>query len=153
MKRIICVILAAVLLIAVLPFETFAIGREISGADVYYFDDGSYITVEIATIATRASGSVTGDKIYTYYAEDDSVSWKAILTGSFTYNGKSATCTASSCSVTINNSAWYTISKSASKSGDTAKASVTMGKKLLGVTVAEVPVTITLTCDANGNLS
>lgn len=153
MKRVICSVLVAVLLTAVLPISTFAIGVEDGITDVLYFDDGSYITVEVTTVSTRASKSITGDKTYTYYVDGGSASWKAVLTGSFTYNGKTATCTAASCSVTIYNSAWFTISKSASKSGNTAKASITMGKKMLGVTVSEVPIDITLKCDKDGNLS
>ena len=55
--------------------------------------------------------------------------------------------------VTIYDSSWYTVSKSASKSGNTATGSVIMGDTANGVTVKRVPVSLTLTCDANGNLS
>ena len=68
-------------------------------------------------------------------------------------NGSKATCTSSSIDVTIYDSEWYVIVKSAGKSENIARGSVTIGKKLLGVTVSQHPVSLTLTCDANGNLS
>lgn len=123
--------------------------------ETVYFDDGSYMTVEV-TRAVRASGSVTGSKPYTYYNSSYNssgvVQWQAVLTGSFTYTGSSATCTASSVDVTVYDSAWKVISKSASKSENTATASVSM-RKVVGVTVMTVPVSMSLSCDANGNLS
>lgn len=122
-------------------------------SEIIYFDDGSYMMVEIIENGTRASGSVTGNKVSTHYDSDGNAKWKAVLTGSFTYTGSSATCTSASVDVTIYDSAWYTINKSASKRGNTASASVEMGRRVAGVTVAQVPANMTFTCDANGNLS
>ena len=119
----------------------------------FLLEDGSYITIEITTLGERASGSVTGNKVYTHYDENGTSNWKAILSGSFTYIGSSATCTSSNMSVSIYDSSWYTVSKSASKSGNQAMGSAIMGRTSLGNTVARVPVSLTLTCDANGNLS
>ena len=151
MKRIICLALLAVMLVSVLPINTYAVNIEEIG--ITYFEDGSYMTETIYTIQSRASGTITGSKEKNYYDESGSLDWKAVLTGTFGYTGSSAVCTASSCNVTIYDSAWYTISKSATKSSNSAFASVTMGYKVLGVTVNQVPVSITLTCDKNGNLS
>ena len=103
--------------------------------------------------ASRSSGTKSGRATYNYYDSNGARGWTAVLNGTFTYTGSSATCTASNCNITIYDSAWYTVSKSASKSGNSATAAVTMGKKLLGVTVTRVPVDLILTCDANGNLS
>lgn len=150
MQRIFACLLLVVLFLNVLP----VVGNAVEGAgNIVYFDDGSYMTVEIITNDARVSGSKTGIKQYTYYDVDGVSQWKAALTGSFTYTGSSATCTSSSVSVTIYDSSWYEIYKLASKSGNVAKASVTMGDKLVGGTVTEVPVNLTLTCDVNGNLS
>lgn len=152
MKRGLSFIIALLMVTSVLPLC--GIATDIGDTRVVVnFEDGSYLVETIETIDSRASGTKSGSKIHSYYAADGSLEWKATLSGTFTYTGNSATCTSSSCSVSISNSEWYTISKSASKSGSSANASVTMGKKLLGVTVAQVPITITLTCDANGNLS
>lgn len=148
MKRLLCYVLIFALAVGVLPMYANA-----NETETIYLDDGSYITVELITYGTRASGSVSGGKQYTHYDGSGSQNWVAVLNGSFTYNGSSATCTSSSVNVTIYDSAWYVVSKSASKSGNTAIGAVTMGMKSVGVTVMQVPVNLTLTCDANGNLS
>lgn len=150
MKRILCFILMSAMLLCVIPVQSSAAERNL---ETIYFEDGSYMTVEVITKSTRASGSVSGSKPYTYYNSNGSAQWKATLSGSFTYTGSSATCTSSSVDATIYNSAWYVSSKSASKSGNTASASVTMGKKMAGVTVMTKTVSLSLSCDKNGNLS
>lgn len=150
MKQIVSFILAAVMLLCVIPTRGIAAEKNL---ETIYFEDGSYMTVEIVAIETRAFGSKSGSKPYTYYGANGNALWKATITGSFTYTGSSATCTSSSVDVSIYDSAWYTISKSSSKSGNTASASVTMGEKLGGVTVTKVPVSLSLSCDKNGNLS
>lgn len=124
-----------------------------SAQEVIYFEDGSYITVTLSEVQTRASGTKSGNKTYRYYNSNDVELWRAVLTGTFTYTGSSATCTASSCNVTISNTAWYVVSKTASKSGNTAKASIVMGRKLLGVTIEKKSAELSLSCSANGTLS
>lgn len=150
MKRALCLILTVLLTFGLLPIQGNAAENPI---ETVYFDDGSYLTVEIITNGSRATGSVTGSKPATYYDSDGVAQWKAILSGTFTYTGTSATCTSANMSVTIYDSSWYVISKSASKSGNTATGNATIGDKLGGVTVSKAPVSLTLTCDANGNLS
>lgn len=148
MKRVVCAVLALMLVFCILPVNTWAVENEI-----IYFDDGSYIVIEVINNGMRASGSISGGKQYTHYDSDGSSNWKAVLNGSFSYTGSGATCTSSSMNVTIYDSSWYTISKSASKSGNKATGSATVGQKVSGVTVTRVPVNLTLSCDANGNLS
>lgn len=46
-----------------------------------------------------------------------------------------------------------TISKNTTRGGNTATGSATIGEKVGGVTVMKIPVNLTLSCDANGNLS
>lgn len=149
MKRVLSFVLA-VMIVCMFSVQ----GNAVENKQVpIYFEDGSYVTVEVIRNGMRASGSVTGSKVYTHHDSSGSENWKVTLTGSFTYTGSSATCTSSSVDVTIYDSAWYTISKSSSKSGNTASASVTMGEKRGGVTVTKVPVSLSLSCDKNGNLS
>lgn len=148
MKRLVCCILLAALIVGVLPVYATAAETE-----SIYLSDGSYITVRVYDHGTRASGTVKGGKEYTHYDNDGFVNWMAVLNGTFTYNGSSATCTDSSVSITIYDSSWYTISKSASKSSNKATGSATLGQKASGVTVARVPVSLSLECDADGNLS
>lgn len=148
MKRFVSCILLVVLIAGIIPVYAMASEREF-----IYQDDGSYIIVELINKGARASGTISGGKAYTYYGSNGASAWKAVLNGTFNYTGSGATCTASSVDVTIYDSSWYIISKSANKSGSTATGSVTMGLKSAGVTVSRVPVSLTLSCDANGNLS
>lgn len=149
MKRIFSFLLLLALLLSIMPLSAYAAENE---REVISFEDGSYVVVEIIEDAARVSGSKTGKKQHTYYDADDESQWKVVLTGSFTYTGSSSACTSSSVDVIIFDSAWYTYSKSASKSGNKATGSVTM-KTSSSDAIGSVPVTLTLTCDANGNLS
>ena len=131
MKRSACSILAMLLLVSALSMNCYAIDDKSEIYNTIHFDDGSYLTECIYITQTRSSGTVSGRKVDTYYASDAATAWQAVLKGTFSYTGSSATCTASSCDVTIYDSAWYIVSKSASKSGNKATASVTMGLKHL----------------------
>lgn len=150
MKRTLCAVMVTLLLLGAMP--VCGIAAEYN-TETIYFEDGSYLVVEMIPNCARASGNLTGSKPSTFYNSDGDAQWKVTLTGSFTYTGSSSSCSSSSVSVTIYDSSWYVVSKSSGKSGNTATASVTMGRKSLGVTVQKVPVSLSLSCDANGNLS
>ena len=152
MKRFLIIVIMAIL-ICTFPVNTMALTMDEDQTNVYYFEDGSYLKESIQVYEMRASGTKTGSKTQSYYDSNGNLDWKAVLTGTFTYTGASSECTSSICNVTIYDSEWYTVSKSATKSGNTASASVTMGQKLLGVTISKKTTTINLACDANGNLS
>ena len=149
MKRFISLVMLVIVIAGIIPIT---VGVEENGVEIIRFDDGSYMIVEMVSGKTRSSKSVTGSKKYTYYNSDDVSQWNAVLTGSFNYNGTSATCSSSSVDVTIFDSGWYVVSKYASKSGNTATASVTMGWRYDGSTI-KVPASLSLKCDKNGNLS
>lgn len=148
MRRMLCCILTLVLLLSVMPLGANALGMEI-----VRFEDGSYMIIQLDTYATRASGTVSGSKTANYYNSSSVLEWKAVLTGSFSYTGYSASCTSADLDVTVYNTAWSTQYGYASKDGNKAVASGTMLKKAAGITVAKSPISITLTCDDNGNLS
>ena len=153
MKKFTKVIVCMLLLVLVLPNSVQATAVKEQSEDVIYFDDGSYITVEISMIETRANSTKSGKKTYVYNSSGGDELWRAVLSGTFTYTGTTATCTASSGSVTITNDAWYTVSKTASKSGASAVLDLTMGRKILGITIEKKSIDMKLTCDKNGNLS
>ncbi len=160
MKRSIGILLALFMLITCIPVAD-AADISLPTEQVIYYADGSYaiITTEelpcfgIDGILSSQASSKSGSKSYTYYENGGTAVWRATLTASFSYNGSSASCTAANCTVSIFDSAWYVISKSASRSGNTAAASVTMGKSQLGVTTKTASCSLSLSCDANGNLS
>ena len=136
-----------------LPVGVFATADQQTANNVIYFEDGSYITVELVVIESRTTNTKTGSKVYHYRDGDGVELWNATLQGTFTYNGTSATCTASNVSVSIINDNWYTVSKSASKSGASATGEATVGRKLLGITIKKETVSMRLTCSASGVLS
>lgn len=120
--------------------------------EIIWLDNDSYIKVTTQTISPYASGTVTKSKSYTYYTGDNA-QWEFTLNGTFTYNGVTSTCTSSNCAVSIYDSHWYLVSKSAGKSGNTATATATLGYKYLGITTSKGTYDLTLTCDKNGNVS
>lgn len=151
MKRLFSILFVFVLVLS-FPINAFATNIH-KDESIIYLDDGSYITVTIEEQEMRATGSKTGKKNITYTASSGTVCWIATLTGTFNYTGTTSTCTSASCSVTVYESNWYTVSKSATKNGNTATATVTMGRKVLGITIDKDTYTTTLSCDKNGNLS
>ena len=155
MKRIVALLLLTVTMaLLLLPANAYAASQvqERGITEIQQFADGSYLVITMQTIETYASGTKAGINKYTYYSESNEISWEAVLTGTFTYNGTTATCIASSCNVTIYNNNWYVISKSASKSANAATGTVTLGYKFLGITIKQDTYDLSLSCDPNGNL-
>lgn len=123
------------------------------------FENGDTLT----TVVTEECGGIslfattyskTGSKTSTYTNSSGTVLWTYKLTGTFNVNsGVSATCTAASDSVSINNSSWEKISSSTSKSGNTATGNVSMRLYVLGLPQQSISRTITLKCSNTGTLS
>ena len=145
--------LVVVTLILIVPTGAVSAQDRTISPDIIYLEDGGYILIEITNEHSITRAVATKNKHYTRYNGDDEMLWKITLTGSFTYNGTTASCTSSSCTVTIYSDAWYTDSKTAWASSNTAYATVEMGRKMLGVTVRRETVDLALTCDKNGNFS
>lgn len=157
MKRVISVILSILMLAMTLGTYASAISEPQEAAYTSYttyFEDGSYIitTISEESSITRTASSKTGQKTATFYNSDNVAQWSATLKGTFTYNGSSATCTASSITHKIYSSNWKIASASATKSGNKATGKAT-AKRYLIVPVQTVEKTITLTCSASGVLS
>lgn len=150
MKRFSCTILIAIVIISLLSVH---VNATETSENIFYMDDGSYIIAYTEELGTRASTSKTGKRIFEYYNNNDEMQWKATLTAKYLYTGTTATCTSSQCDVTVYNSDWYVVDKSSGMLGGKATADITMGRKVLGVTVEKKNVSMSLTCDANGNLS
>ncbi len=151
MRRLLCLILSTVLLFSVTAF-VFAAESSVT-EEVIYYDDGSYLTITIIQYHSRSTNSTSGFKRYVYSNTDGTTEWRAILTGTFTYDGTTATCTESSVTTYVYASNWYEVSKTAGKSGNTATGSVTMGRTVLGFTVAKETYNMTLTCSPSGTIS
>ena len=154
-KKFVSLLLAAVLVLALFPVQPASAAQDYEVLEVIRYEDGSYleISIETAPTQTRASGSTSKTKNYVYYSSNGTAKWKMSLNGAFSYTGTSAVCSFATCSVTIYDSTWYTVSRSSSKSGATAYGSATVGQKVNGVVVSTVSHNLSLTCDKNGNVS
>lgn len=148
--RVLALVLACLLLTAALPVAGYA---NSNAEQVMYFDDGSYILVSICQDFSREAGKKTGTKTYTYRSNAGETLWVATLEGTFAYTGASSVCTNAFCDVTVYSGNWSTGNKTVQKQGNSAMAELTMVRKALNVTLKSVPVTMSLTCDADGNLS
>lgn len=117
-------------------------------------EDGSTLVVTADILPqTRASATVSGVKNAKYYDSSNQLHWVVTLSGSFTYNGTSATCTSVSIDAVVYEGGWSCASKNADTSGSSAVGSASMVCKVLGIQVDSVPVSLTLTCDKDGVLS
>ena len=120
---------------------------------LHEFTDGSILYEGKIETLDCTRGGVTSQRSYYYQNSSGNVLWTATVIGTFTYNGRTSSCTSASCRTTIYDSAWSEESCDAHTSGSSAVGSVVMLRKWLFFTLESVPVTITLTCDKNGNLS
>lgn len=150
-KRLIAALFAFILILS-FSFSVLAV-ESTNESNIVYLEDGSYITITLEEIGARASGTKTAKKTYTYTASNGTASWEAVLTGTFTYTGTTATCTAADCDITIYDTVWYIVSNAPTKSGNAASVALTMGRKLLGITIEKKSYNWSITCDKDGNLS
>jgi len=149
-KRLLCLVLSLLMFLSVFPVVQASSPAE---EQIIYLDDGRYIVVTIDVSVSRSIYSKTGQTKYESFSSDGILEWKIVLNATYIYTGTSATCTQSTISVTVYADNWYEVSKTAGKSGASATGSVTMGRKVLGVTVAKETYDLSLTCSPTGTLS
>ena len=121
--------------------------------NIYQLENGDFLIEKRPESVFIHRGIVSGNKQYEYVDSDGVVRWTATLTGTFSYNGSSATCTAASCITSVQQGNWHETYNHAYPSGNTAQADITMVRKVLFVTVQTEIAHLVLSCDANGNLS
>ena len=127
-------------------------------AEYEYFDDGSYIvttiTEEPAVSFARATSTKTASKTATYKSSSGASLWSATVTGTFSYNGSSAKCTAVTGRASSNSSYWKVSSLSCSKLNTLASATATSKQYDTSWAITRsVSRTVTLSCSASGKLS
>lgn len=116
----------------------------------YYMEVITYDTTPSQVSRATASKVKKASKTHNIKNAADATLVSYTLSAEFTYNGTTSTCTYVSHSETVYDSTWYFSSATASKSGNKATGSYTAKCPTLGQTVSN---TITITCDANGNIS
>lgn len=160
MKKIVSFLISLTLLF-LFSFNSLALNESANPTkytSIEYFEDGSYIETEIITSFSSASAIETrttklGSKRLTYMNSDGDVEWTATLSGTFTYDGSTCTCTSTSITYSIENTKWKIPSATSSKSGNRAIGNVTAKYYFLGINTKTVNEVITLTCSATGVLS
>jgi hypothetical protein len=154
MKKILKTI-ALSLILCMVPFHNVKALENNTSYIEEIFGGGSYIEITIHEENTNARSSTTKKKTATYKGSSGTVYWSVTVQGTFNYDGKTSTCTSSSISTANYSSTWKLSNKKASKSGNTASASVTAKQyHSNGTTVLQtINKTVKLTCDKNGKLS
>lgn len=149
-KKISAILVVVVLFFALSPPQVYA-----QSVESIHYDDGSYILIEkeCSSQKRKALGSKSGSKQYKYYSAADELQWIVTLSADFTFNGTTSSCTyVREPKVEVYAGKWSAVSKSASKVGNVATGKVEMKKGGLFISKS-IPVTVTLSCDKNGNLT
>ena len=116
--------------------------------EIVYYDDGSYAVISLHIEDATRSNTKTASKTFKYYNSSNVPQWTFKVTGTFSYNGTSATATAVSTSYTISNNCWTYDHASKSKSGNEVS-----GKgyfKKVSIIGSE---TVTIKCSKTGVIS
>ncbi len=153
MKRVLAAVLSVLLLASLFP-SAYA---EEPDVQIEYFADGSYletvITQETTGISPLAT-TTTKSKTSTYYSADDVALWYVRVTGTFTYNGSYASCSASSVSAQSYSSNWEIEKTGHAHYRNQASANATVNQvRENGSVVQTMYRTVTLTCSADGTFS
>lgn len=150
MKKLLLIILSCILLTTAFTPYASADSLKKDIFEIIPCENGAWIEKRITIQPTRGN-TVTASSDYKYY--DGDIKWSATLTGSFTYDGVTSTCTSSNLSFSISDSAWYVVSQSAYRSGNTAYGDYTMGARILGITYKTTSFNMSISCDKDGNVS
>ena len=137
----------------IIPVQIFAYSPTASIPDTVYFTDGSYSIIQIEIIETRALSTTSAKKIHTHYDSLGNEVWSVALNTTFSYDGQTSKCDVANITINISGSGWYTVSRSASRDGNTGSCTVVMGYKLFGITTDKKTVEMSISCDKNGNIS
>lgn len=118
-----------------------------------YASEKYLIEVKIETINETRATTKTGKKTVTVKNAAGSKLWDVQVTGTFSYNGSTSTCTNSIANATSYNSNWKIVSKSANKSGNSATATAKANLYSGGAYIDSLTKSVSLFCDKNENLS
>lgn len=125
---------------------------------IEYLDNGDYIETIISDDETDSEislfsiKSITKTKTSYYKNSSGTVLWSVAIKATFSYNGKSATCTSCSHITTAPANNWSIRSASHSKSGNTATAKATATyKKSSGY--SDYSRSVTIKCSPTGVVS
>jgi hypothetical protein len=159
MKKILSIAIIVITMIAMsVPSFADTSNPSIVSEATTYMSDGSYYVTTINESTTgnmiqAASSTKTGTKRTTYYNSSGASLWYVEVTGTFTYNGSTSSCTSATVSAASQASNWVISSTSASKSGNQAKGSATAKFYNGSIVIQTVSKTVILTCSKTGTLT
>lgn len=166
MKKYFCLFLSILMILmpnpiytsAAIPFDFEANITSRSNSTIVYEDDA--IIIECILIIDKyakndiqpfsSNQTKTATKRYTARSNSGKIVGIYTLTGTFSYNGKTSSCTKASCSASIKNNNWTFTSKTASKSGNKATGSFSIKHSSNNQTISQ---TLNITCNKNGTIS
>ena len=155
MKRILSILLCMLTLLSTSAFPVMA-AEEKTTTTVEYLEDGSYIvtTIEVRDTHGARTNTKVGSKTRSYYSANDVLLWKMTVTGEFQYDGTTSSCTYASGVTTVYDTPhWEVINESSTAGDTTAYYTATFARWSLGVAIGNTTYGVSITCDANGNLS
>lgn len=135
------------------PFQVMAESNNTFQVTREYLDDGSFFEILIESNENQRSSIKNASKTFTFKNANEEPLWYAKVTANFYYDGNTSSCTSSSASGGSYVSEWKILSKSSSRTGNVASATVTAGAYMGGLYVDSLTVKVLLSCDKNGNLS
>jgi hypothetical protein len=162
MKKRLTVLLMLLMIISAFPAVTYAgsvtIEKDRNNPGYYFETEIISTPVEVIKKDSGANAkasmkTVMHKKTLNYKNSAGKVMWYVKVTGTFTYGNGKATCTKSEVSAASKNKNWKIINKSASKSGNKAKANATARLYQSGVPKQTLKRTVTLTCSPSGKPS
>lgn len=154
MKRILLILLTLTILcctILCVPVSAASL-PEASKTTIEYLDNGDYIETIIKWEEPSARATKSGSKTRNYKNSSGDILWSVKVTGTFTYNGTTSSCTSCSHSTSAPGTNWTIKSSSSSKSGSTATARA-VATLTIGSTSQDYSMSVSLTCSASGTLS
>lgn len=173
MKKLLSILIAFIMIF--IPFCIFAQAED-GAADkqTEFFEDGSYITIEISSVITNENSdvftkilefyrkllefftgikSVSKIKYASYYDKNGNLLWTVFLEAEFSYNRKTSYCKSARTYSEIYDNDWEISFCEHKTDGNRAEAVFTIQQTKLGVKLRNINKTLSLTCDKNGNIS
>lgn len=148
MKRTLSSVMAVLLCLSALLPSAMATGYSPQQTvEIIWFEDGSHAEISTTTTSPVTRTTLSADKEYTYWNSADKEVFSYILHGEF--DSSTSRATKVSYLVTFSLSGWSLSSHSEYCSGSTAYGSATFK----GPSGATEDVSLTLTCDKNGNVT
>ena len=150
-------LISFVLLLSLLVSFSYALenqGGAVISVSTFFYEDGSRdVIMIIRSDPGRTVHTLTGYVIQNHYSSENELVWRVKLTGTFTYDGTTSSCTDAYTTITFYKSGWSVLAENTGHTGCTASTCVMLGKNVLGVVLHAATVNLTLTCDKDGNLS